>query len=341
MFVVKSLILNCFLCLMCCELYSYLNQTKTHIYIIHEITESQRNSHILNFTNQFFGNNNNNYHLQNRKNYFTFIQPITITNLTTTVLNQLIQKNIISNSWITEKNSISGTKYRTNRVACQLSHIRTLKHFLTSKYQHAIIFEDDIEINNKFSRGQIHQIIKTFLNFSSEWDGVYLGFCSEFLPINIEYNSTNYTNIYGNVSFQLKYTHVRSPLCRHAILYSRRLASLVIDSYLPIQSPGDWLLRNISCTYNLRVIRPKTPLFHQVRTKLGSTMNNSNKLRTFLKYTNFHCPSSPTYQKDLNSSLIKKKTSKKKFPHATNIKSSSSSSSSFSFSSLSSSFNGN
>ena len=106
---------------------------------------------------------------------------------------------------------INTSKRKIHEIACALSHIETLKTFLSTNSQYALIFEDDIHFPKETT---IDTINKAFNN-SKGMKLLLLGHCSE---------SPNFPTDRGDV-------YIGSSMCLHAYVVSRQGAKDIILTY--------------------------------------------------------------------------------------------------------------
>ena len=60
-------------------------------------------------------------------------------------------------------------------IGCIISHLSLVKHFLSSGYDKALVFEDDIELPSNFK-----ELFEERINYvPNDWDMVYLDYCAE------------------------------------------------------------------------------------------------------------------------------------------------------------------
>ena len=171
-------------------------------------------------------------------------------------LNKLIKNNKVSKQFAKEDN--------IGRIACNLGHIDILNKFLKSTNKFALIFEDDIAVDNYDETTS--KIINLTNNIPPDAEIVYFDYCWAKCSNLIKYN--NYFNISKTV------------LCRHCYLVTKLGAKKIIDNIYPINMNGDQfyskLINNkILKSYN---VIPNYLKIEQNRNKMGSELNNNDSL---------------------------------------------------------------
>jgi GR25 family glycosyltransferase involved in LPS biosynthesis len=196
-----------------------------------------------------------------------------------------IDKNILTKEQLIKDNIIKNDikNFNQGRVACHLGHINILKQFINSNKKYAIIFEDDIYIENiQECKKKLNKIIR---NIPKDAEIVYLSYCWE--------------NCYNAIEYNYFFDKSYNPRCRHFYLVSQEGARKIIDNTLPMYMQGDvmigLMIRNKELiSYNLN---SKYLSIKQNREKLGTNLNNygslsfdncrkinNNKLINFYKY---------------------------------------------------------
>jgi len=177
------------------------------------------------------------------------------------------------------------------RWALQMSVIDTMENFLKTDFENMLIFEDDAAISKDLSREKIFETFVYMLRLDkSLWDLQYLGWCWECATSSernliggdiSKYKSENGKNhIYMKALF---------PLCRHAILYSRRTVNWYLKVWRPVHFlGGDEQLVRLVCRYGLKKIRTMEPLFIQSTSHAykDSKLGNTDTKDTFFEWTN-------------------------------------------------------
>lgn len=186
----------------------------------------------------------------------------------------------------------------------RLALILTTSDLLTAFYrQHKsidnlLLLEDDVMMAPRYQSNpnEFLKVLRSHLFLTpSLWDLQYLGFCfecgnrsfysDEFIPLTRETNGTsaiqslssNPSNIspLGNNLFAVKAIF---PLCKHAILLNRHFIRVYIQNFRPLSNnKGDWIFHQISCRFQLKVLRPLSSLFVQNITSMSMLGNNNDK----------------------------------------------------------------
>lgn len=96
-------------------------------------------------------------------------------------LSNLIEENIFSKKE-TEKHSYKSMLTK-NEIGCAWSHIKVYEDIIKNNYKNALIFEDDLAINNEFD-GRIDRYLS---DLPEDWELVYLGHNDEksSVPISV------------------------------------------------------------------------------------------------------------------------------------------------------------
>ena len=149
------------------------------------------------------------------------------------------------------------------RIACHLSHLACIKHFLNdSTIETCIIFEDDLKIPEITTINQTIKFNKNLKDSGIDWNILYLGYCYE-----------NYGTGVGNGIQKLN-----SPLCLHAYVINKESAQIILNDSLPIYKDGDHMYKDLIKESKLRAFGPTKMWFEQNRETFGSTLNNYNSL---------------------------------------------------------------
>ena len=169
-------------------------------------------------------------------------------------IDKLIQDNIITYDY-------SIKKANTGRVACHLGHLKILKEFLKTDKKYAIIFEDDISINNYLETE--YNIKRILNNLPKKFDIIYFDYCWSKCKSKKNYNEYfNYSN---------------RTLCRHFYLVSRNGAEIIINNTLPMFTNGDEMYSILDKNKKLISydVKPKIFEVKQNRKLLGSELKNN------------------------------------------------------------------
>ena len=144
----------------------------------------------------------------------------------------LLKNNLVKEKWIndTKNNKPYIKEFTISRVICHLGHIKILKTFLSSNKEYALIFEDDLDIDNNFNevKSKINTIIN---NIPSDTDIIYLSYCFEYCDKIKKINDI--------------FSHSYRPLCRHFYLVSKKGAKKIINLTLPMFSSGDRMIGSL------------------------------------------------------------------------------------------------
>ena len=152
------------------------------------------------------------------------------------------------------------------RIACHLSHIKALRTLLEEPFaQTILVFEDDLRMPSSKQLRTMRTALKEGMNeIPSTWEAFYLGKCWEACFFN------------QNVGTWV--TRTRSAMCRHALAFSRTGAQKVIQNTLPMRMAGDRMIESMLQEGTLEGYSMRRPLFHQNRSKWGSTLGNYDML---------------------------------------------------------------
>ena len=175
--------------------------------------------------------------------------------------NKLKKNELVKNNTITPEYS---KKTNTGRIACHLGHLKILEEFLKTDKKYAIIFEDDIKIDNY---KETERKIKTILeNLPDKFDIIYFDYCWSKCKKTKKYN--DYLN------------HTISTLCRHFYLVSRNGAQIIVNNTLPMYHNGDNMYADLVKNKKLISFDVRNDYFNikQNREQLGSELLNDNGL---------------------------------------------------------------
>ncbi len=172
---------------------------------------------------------------------------------------ELIRKNILSPDY----------DYKNmGRVACYLSHLKTLTTFLRDPIaQTALIFEDDIKEcpNKKIYNRRLSSLKDELKYVDGKWDVLYLGG-----------DSSTCTDM-ESVTYQM-YTKAL-PYQLHAYSITRKGAQIVLRETIPVYAYGDHMYRDLNKNGKLNVLSVIPSIFIQNRSELGSDLGSHEKLR--------------------------------------------------------------
>jgi GR25 family glycosyltransferase involved in LPS biosynthesis len=196
----------------------------------------------------------------------TLIKGINYNNLNK---NKLVKDNLISQQWINDTNNkVKYIKeFTLSRVACHLGHINILKKFLKEKETYALIFEDDIKIENYDLINKINVIVN---NIPKDAEIIYLSYCFEYCDKIKKYNKI--------------FSKAYRPLCRHMYLVTKDGAEKIIKHTLPMFSSGDRMIGHLiqKKILNGYLVNPEYLNIQQLRLKNGNlktTLNNTESHR--------------------------------------------------------------
>ena len=168
---------------------------------------------------------------------------------------------LIKNNTITTQYS-KQTNTNTGKVACHLGHMSILKRFLKSSKEYAIIFEDDIAIDNYL---ETENNIQTILNnLPEKFDIIYLDYCWSDCEKRNEYDKY--------------FKNSNRTLCRHFYLVNRDGASKILKETMPMYDNGDIMYSDLVDKNKLVSYDAKPEIFNvkQNREQLGSELNNND-----------------------------------------------------------------
>ncbi len=130
-----------------------------------------------------------------------------------------------------------GKKPTTGETACYLSHIKSIKKFIQSPYEYALILEDDMTFGDGFK-----DLIERTIKIHDHWDVVRLFAFHWGLPVRQR-------NL-GN-GYKMSYNFFRSTSAG-AYLINRKAAVNYVEKLLPIIVPYDHEFTK-SWKYNIRI----------------------------------------------------------------------------------------
>lgn len=97
-----------------------------------------------------------------------YIKDINIQRIDAVDKDDLDREKLIEDKYINDK-----TTLRMGQIACILSHKKTWKEFIKSKYDYCIILEDDVKINKEYFKESFYKILNDLNNIKFDW--LYLG----------------------------------------------------------------------------------------------------------------------------------------------------------------------
>jgi len=177
-----------------------------------------------------------------------------------------LRRTELDKSQLIEEGSIAaGCVLNTGRIACHMSHIKTLQTFLSSTNRNCLIFEDDLTEPDK-SIDYFSEIKNIIDNAPVDYDIIYLGRCWDKCGKDIKI-----TNNLVQAFF---------PHCRHAYIVSRLGAEKIISESLPLSEfSGDESIAKAIGKRLIDAYASSPPLFYQNRSQLGTNLGNTDDLR--------------------------------------------------------------
>ena len=128
-------------------------------------------------------------------------------------------KNKLNLEQLKKDGFINNRKIKDGQIACALGHLDILNKFLKTNKKYALIFEDDIKIDDYNEKST--KIKKLINNIPADADIVYFGYCFENCSNKYKYNE------YFNKSVK--------PGCTHLYLVSRNGANKIINNIKPFK----------------------------------------------------------------------------------------------------------
>lgn len=140
------------------------------------------------------------------------------------------------------------------RLALAMTLDKALQHFLDSKYDNFLVFEDDVMIHPELPSLQVKHMFSDMLSVpSTEWQMQYLGFCFECTEDVRTSGAVTYTSVNSGTGTDSAYIEAIFPLCTHALLLSRTAVLVLMNTYKPfVSNKGDWMLHVTACEYDLK-----------------------------------------------------------------------------------------
>ena len=205
-------------------------------------------------------------------NYFNIKNAVFIDTVMKDTLNKnnLIRQKLLRSDYkkseeMAKKNNPKFQGLNNGRIACHLSHMKTLKTFLQSNNKNCLILEDDLEMSNRDD--VINNFVDVVQSLPSDWEYVNLGRCWDFCHKDKPVNNWLVKS--------------QNPLCRHAYLVSRRGAQKILDYCLPMKGyAGDMHYTEMVRKGLLNAYSTKIQIFLQNRKQLGTNLNNDDELKT-------------------------------------------------------------
>tara|TARA_B100001093_G_scaffold419599_1_gene411202 strand:+ start:765 stop:1553 length:789 start_codon:yes stop_codon:yes gene_type:complete len=180
--------------------------------------------------------------------------------------NYLIKKNILHKNYLKQgqifkqKESGNFSGLTNGRIACHLSHMKTLKTFLDSNKKNCLIFEDDIKMTDpKITIAKFKQLLQYLPN---NWEYVNLGRCWDKCKNDLQINKCLVKS--------------ERALCRHAYIVNRKGAQKILNHCLPMRGyPGDWHYAKMTKYKLINGYSSIKPIFFQNR-NMGSNIGNGS-----------------------------------------------------------------
>ena len=196
-----------------------------------------------------------------RKKYINKIMNIMKIN---PIIFKAVEKDKLDRKKLIEENIIEKDSILVNgKIACHLSHVEVLKSFLkNSKSRTCFIFEDDIKLPDNLT-SRINKIKKIIKSIPSNWDLINFGKCWDIC------SNTDIINEDIIKSF---------PLCRHAYAVTRKGAQIIIENTFPMKTSGDVMYKQLALDKKLNIYTSINRIFDQNREKMGSELDNNDKL---------------------------------------------------------------
>lgn len=205
-------------------------------------------------------------------NYFNIKNAVFIDTVMKDTLNvdKLIQQKLLRSDYkkseeMVKKNNPKFQGLNKGRIACHLSHMKTLQTFLKSNNKNCLILEDDIKITD--SQQTLDTLNKVLNSLPKNWEYVNLGRC--------------WDHCHKDKPVNKWLVKSQNPLCRHAYLVSRRGAQKILDYCLPMKGyAGDIHYTEMVRKGLLNAYSTKIQIFFQNRKQFGSNLNNNDELKT-------------------------------------------------------------
>ncbi|MES1919001.1 hypothetical protein MHBO_000881 [Bonamia ostreae] len=178
-----------------------------------------------------------------------FIDSVLAKDLESTPKEEFVKRGIIT----------SDAKIKMSELACALSHIKTLMHFVDENTKNCLILEDDIDSNFN---------LETLKNKLSDI----------FEHLKGSYQFLNFGRCFGNCCFDRKISdnlaECIKPFCLHAYSVSSEYAKLILKEIFPLSKPLDYEILNLKKRYRTRFYCSTPWLFVQKREEVPSTLRD-------------------------------------------------------------------
>lgn len=179
---------------------------------------------------------------------------------------EMIKKGIITESFFKSYDN-------KGRIACHMSHLACIIHFLASGLENCLILEDDsVPLNNKVV-DHIKNVYEAGLKENPGFNMIYYSY--NFEQSKLKWNHPNpQDHAPGKITTPLK-----KPVGRHAYFVTKESAKIILLGTIPMNSPGD-----VSYTYlikagKLKPIGPLIRVFNQDQKSFKSTLGNDTGLQ--------------------------------------------------------------
>ena len=197
---------------------------------------------------------------------FELIEAIDSKKISDNDINLSVSKN---NKFINPQN----TNMNKEEICCSLSHLKAYKKFIDSKFEYALILEDDAVFIDNFTENLKKFIIKSFIH---DKQIIFLSELWEFFkkPINKENN--------------YEIVNVANAVYAHSYVINKKAAISIYSFNYPVKTIADnFVVFNIYCGVKLLGLNPF--LLRQDKKKFDSTVPVGNKMnRVFLFRRSFY-----------------------------------------------------
>jgi GR25 family glycosyltransferase involved in LPS biosynthesis len=169
------------------------------------------------------------------------------------------------------------------RIACFLSHVAVLQHFVTdpSSPATAIIFEDDLEMPKLDAERDAVAVQQRLSRLGRRWDVLFYGWCFQ--------ERDELVDLGGGV-YELQ------PLCAHAYAITKDAARRLLARLLPMDRMLDNIIQDEIRAKRLAAFGPSRPLFWQDRQAHASSLTIGGDLTSDTTAVMFTTPPHFTYQ---------------------------------------------
>ena len=159
----------------------------------------------------------------------------------------------------------SGRVRNSGVVSVYMGHKSIYEKFLESSNKFALIFEDDIAVDNYDEKNS--KIINLTNNIPPDADIVYFGYCTESCSVAKKYNDL--------------FFHSVNPNCLHCYLVTRQGAQKILDSSQVMNNSIDEHIRILISSKKIKAYNANYEYFtiKQNRYDMGSELNNNQNLR--------------------------------------------------------------